>query len=200
MIKKIESKADKEKKEKRNQLVLAGILIVVMLFSIFGIVFQYIGGAGGTTSSQNPTITYRGLTFQESNGYYVLQSGSSSFYFSINPQFAGNATDNIFINKTLADYSGQVVYVSSPYDYNSYNEIYNDLSNYTLRVQGACAVNETCLDKTLPTKDCASNLIVIKNATMDQIYQKGNCVYIEGKTNDLLNLTDEFLLHILGIN
>jgi hypothetical protein len=200
MIKKIETKEQKSKKEKKNQLVLAGLLIFVMLFSIFGIIFQYMGGFGGGTNSQNPTVTYKGLTFQEINGYYVLQSGSSSFYFSTDPQTAGNSTSEIMTNKTLSSYAGQVVYVSSPYDYNAYNDIYTDLSNYTRRVQGACAVNETCVDSTLPLKDCSSNLIIIKKAQNNQIYQKGNCIYIEGKQSDLLGLTDEFLMHILGIN
>jgi len=58
---------------------------------------------------------------------------------------------------------------------------------------------EPCYDKTLPTKDCNDNLIIVKNSTINKIYEKNNCVYIEGNQKDLLTLTDEFLLKIIGI-
>ena len=197
MIKRIESKEQKEKKSKRNQWILAGILVLIMLASIFGIIFQDLAGTG-TSSQQSSDVTFNGYTFQAVNGYYVLQIGSQTFYFSQNPQNVDSIIKTVNLSKTMPDYIGQVVYVSSE-DYNSYNEIYSDMGNYTTRIQEACAENETCADSTLPTKTCADNLIIVKEAPEDKIYQKDNCVYIEGNQNDLLSLTDEFLMRIIGV-
>ncbi len=197
MIKKIETKESKEKKEKRNMWILSGVLVAILLFSIFGIVFQDIINTG--SSSGNQSVTFNGYNFQVSNGYYTLNAGNTTLYFSVNPNQVNALAKNVNLSKTYSYYSNQVVYVSSAYDYNSYNEIYQDLNPFSLRVQGACVEGEKCVDKTLPIKTCADNVIIVKLSNQSRIYTKDNCVYIEGNQTNLLPMTDEFLLKIFGI-
>jgi len=193
MIKKLESKSDKLKKERRLQFILAGILIFVMLGSVFGIVADSFG-----KSSSNEGVSFNGQNFITENGYYTLTLGNSKFYFSFDPNIVESLIKQVNLSRKISSYAGQEVYILSN-NYPSYSEIVQNLGQFTLRIQGACKEGEECLDKTLPIKTCNDNLIVIKELTENKIYETGNCVYIEGKDEDLLKLTDEFLLREIGI-
>ena len=48
-------------------------------------------------------------------------------------------------------------------------------------------------------ENCAQNTIIIKENQENKITQKDNCVYIEGKKEDLVKTTDEFLFKLLKI-
>lgn len=198
MIKRLESKEKRRKKEKRNQFILGAVLIFVMFASVFGIVFSYSLGSSSSTATPNSDIDYRGYKFNIGYGYYNTSLGNAKFYFSLEP----NATDllpvEVNLSKKISDYSGKEVYVSSS-SYTPYRELAQNLNQFVMRIQEACAKGEPCPDKTLPTKDCTDNLIIIKNSTTNKIYEKDNCVYIEGNQRDILTLTDEFLLKIIGI-
>ncbi|MBS3084775.1 hypothetical protein J4411_02580 [Candidatus Pacearchaeota archaeon] len=196
MIKRIETKGEKEKKSRRNRWILAGILVFIMIGSTFGIVFQNFSGSGSGGGGES--INYNGYTFFIVNGYYNLQTGDANLYFSLNPLNVDSIIKTVETNKTLSDYIGKVIYVSSS-DYNSYGEIYSNLGSFAQRIQEACIEGEECLDLSLPIKTCLDKTIVIRSADQNKIYEKENCVYIEGKENDLLGLTDEFILRIFGI-
>lgn len=193
MIKKLETKEKKVKKEKRNQLILAGILVAVMLTSIFGIVFSY--NAGNTIPTRE--IIFNGNVFTDQGGYYAINVSNSILYFSNNPNNLASLGEDINLSKKISNYFEQPVYIVSN-DYPSYNEIVQDFTPYVLRVQGACIEGENCSDSTLPIKTCADNVIVVKEAEKNRIYENQNCVYIEGKSEDLLRLTDDFLLRVFG--
>jgi len=191
MIKRIQTKQDRERRSKRNNWILAGVLIFVMFGSVFGVVVNSFG-----SGSQSESITYNGFIFLNENGAYSTQVGSSRFYFSNNPQDTDSISKEVSLFKTLSDYSG-TVYISSE-DYPSFVEIQGNLYPYADVVQ-ACKEGEPCTDETLPKKTCLDNMILIKVSEENKIYESSNCVYIEGKERDLLKLTDEFLLRIIGI-
>jgi len=193
MIKRIETEKDKLKRDKKKQLILAGILIFVMFGSIFGIVVNSFGNG-----RQAESLTYKGFIFLNENEVYSTPFGNSRFYFSNNPKDADSTTQDVNLEKTLTDYIGETVYVSSP-DVLYFNEISGNLYQYVSEISEACKDGENCNDETLPKKTCLDNLIIIKISEMNRIYESSNCVYIEGKEKDLLKLTDKFLLQIIGI-
>lgn len=193
MIKRIETRQDKVKKDRKKQWLLAGILILVMLGSVFGVIVNSFG-----TNSQQPEMTYNGFIFINENGVYSTQVGNSRFYFSYNPKDIDSLAKEVSMEKTLQDYSGKSLYVSSV-DFSSYGEIRGNLQNYAAGVQEACLQGEECTNESLPKKTCLDNMIVIKYSEKNRIYESSNCIYIEGKEKDLLKLTDEFLLQLIGV-
>ena len=66
-------------------------------------------------------------------------------------------------------------------------------------MQKACPEYVNCTDEDLPTKTCEDNFIIIKEGNYSNIIQDENCVFIEGKQEDLVQIVDEFLFKILGI-
>jgi hypothetical protein len=188
-MRKIESKKDIEKRQRKNQLIIGGILIVIMMGSTFGIIVNSFG-----TKTNTEKIKYNGYEFVYENELWTTTIGNYKFIFKYNPtQVEKSDTELRYLNS----YSGTPVYISSE-DYVSEVEIYRNLGNVVERFQEAC-LNETNCQKDLPIKDCSNNFIIIKKANESNIYQNNNCVFIEGREENLTQITDEFLFKILNI-
>jgi hypothetical protein len=190
MRKKILSKTTEKQKQRRNQLLVGGILIFVMLFSTLGYAFQ-----GQDNSSSSSTITYNGVEFTSQNGYWYLEKNGAEFIFRMNPANIKNPEGEI---NAISNYYSKVLYLSSE-DSLANSQIYANLNSIILRIQFACEENKSC-EEDIPTKSCESNFIIIEEANESTITQIENCVYIRGPKEKLVELTDSFILKILGIN
>lgn len=186
----IESKKNVEKRKKKNQFIIGGILIVIMMGSTFGIIVNSFGDKSNINK-----IEYNGYEFIESNGFWITKIGSYEFMFRYNPTQVEKIDAQV---RYLNSYSGLPVYIFSE-DYVSEVEIYRNLAKVVQRFQGACLSEEENCPENWPIKDCSNNFIIIKEANESKIYQNENCVFIEGKQENLTQMTDEFLFLILDI-
>ena len=184
------SKANHAKKQQRNSLILGIGLVVLMLLSIVG----YSLVSRSAESSSNEGIVFRGFEFNKVNNLWVTKINDLQFVFRNDPREVISIEEQI--NYANA-YSGQPLYISSEHE-ESTAEIYTNLNQIAERTQKACFENETC-EEDLPSKDCTSNFIVIKEANETSIVQNASCVFIQGERDNLLNITDGFLLRTLGI-
>jgi hypothetical protein len=185
----IESKKDAEKKQKKNQIIIGAILIFIMLGSTFGIIVDSFGNNSNTNK-----VEYNGYQFVGENDFWKTTLGNYEFMFRYNPTQVEKINTSV---KYLNSYSGLPLYISSE-DYVAEVEIYRNLQNIVERFQGACLSEENCKEN-FPIKDCSNNFIIIKKANESRIYQDENCVFIEGKQENLTQITDEFLFKMLGI-
>jgi hypothetical protein len=192
MRKKLISKEDEKKKQKRNQWIAGIVLVAVMFFSAFGIAVNSFG------DSSTEKFSYKGYDFQKINSYYVLDLGEANFYFLTNPEDLESIDIESNILRFIPNYLSKPLYLSSE-DSTSSQEIYQNLQPYVERIQLACLEGEECLDENIPIKNCTNNFIVIRESNENKIYEDKNCVFIEGKQEDLLTLTDKFILEIIGI-
>ena len=198
-MKKILSKKDQEKKQKKNQLIVGLILIGVMVVSTFGIIVNSFGE--NRNKEGNPV--YNGYEFIPQGNYWYTQIGERTFSFLYNPyevQESFNITPEGL--SYLSSYQGKTLYINSE-DYQSEAEIGRNFNGIPLRIQRAC-LNDSALgaancSETLPIKDCSEKIIVIKEFGERKIYQEENCVFITGQKEDLVKLTDEYLFRITGI-
>lgn len=189
MIKKRISKEEERKKVKRNQFILVGFVTFLLLGSVFGL----IAGSNPTKNKQN-TISYKGYKLSTNGLFYNLTVANHAFYFSNNPNSI-NITYNITSLPNITSYVDSPLYLDSKASIPA-EELYNTFSSFAQRIQFACYANSTCNDPTLPIKTCSDNLIIIKTAEKNKIYTKDNCVFIEGKPQDLNQLTDVFILKV----
>jgi hypothetical protein len=186
----LESKKEAAKKQRKNQIIIGAILIFVMLGSTFAIV---VDSFNGNKTNANK-VEYKGYTFLNQNDFWATTIGNYQFLFKYNP------TQVEQINGTLnyiTSYSGKPIYIFSE-DYVAEVEIYRNLGNIVARFQGACLDEKNCQEN-WPIKDCTNNFIIIKIANESKIYQNQSCVFIEGKQENLTQITDEFLFKITGI-
>ena len=195
-MRKIISKEKYEKKRKRNQLIVGGMLIFIMLFGILGYGFQ------GADEEKNNDFEYNGFKFIEQNVFWKLNIGNYNFIFKHTPL----ETENLSIQadvKPLNNYYGYPLYIYSE-NKEVETEIYQNLYQVVQRVQFACPdKNETDFEPTceesLPIKDCSNNLIIIREDENVLLRQQNNCVFIQGPREDLIKVSEEFLFKILGV-
>ncbi len=187
-MRKIVPKGKEEKKRKRNQLIIGGILVAIMILST-------VGYAVNREDTSTKKLTYKGIEFILQNDYWLATIREIQFSFKYNPK----ETEEISAYTTLGidNYAGQPLYVSSD-NFNAEIELYRNLDPLVLRRQYACLQGETCKND-YPVKNCDNNFIIIKEKNSTQIRQDGNCVFIEGKKEDAIKLADRFLYKILGV-
>ena len=182
MIRRITSKEDEAKKTRRNQIVVGIVLVVLMLFSILGYSF---GSNPSTSTSQ--TVEYNGYNFTSSGGLWSLSVGETAFGFASHPKNAYKTTSSL---KSLTNYYGKPLYIYSE-SADAESEIYRNLYGVSDRVD---SVNDTA------AKTCADNFIIIREKSVARISQDGGCVFMDGPSDDLIKITDGFLLKIIGVN
>jgi len=193
-MRRIISKQQESQKRKRKQLIAGGVLIILMVFSILG--YSFSGRV--IEDSQNEGLNYNGRNFVQQNGFWILnlQGINKDFVFAYNPKQVEEIPVNGSI-KNLNNYLQKPLYISSP-DIMAEAEIRNNIFGVE-RIQSAC-FEEDCKDKNLPTKTCRDNFIIIKESDKTEILQKDNCVFIQGKKEELVKLTDRFLFAVLEID
>lgn len=190
-MRRLETQKDKDRKKKRNQLIVGLILIFVMLGSTLGYAFSSFRG----DSNSEDKLNYNGIELNKQNSYWYLTLGDFNFALKYNPkETIETSSESInYINS----YNGKPLYVYSE-NSESTLEIYQNFQNVVERTQFACYEKSKCQED-WPLKDCTNNFIIIQESNSTKIEQKENCVFIEGKNEDLTKLTDEFLYKIIGV-
>ena len=142
--------------------------------------------------NSNERINYNGFEFTEQNGFWILNKDNTNFIFRFNPNQVEKIDSEL---KPLANYESKPLYFNSE-NVLAESEIRTNLAQFVEKMQSAC-LEEEC-DESSQIRTCENNFIIIREGSK-KISQEGNCVFIEGKTDDLTKLTDEFLFKILGI-
>jgi hypothetical protein len=192
-MREIESKQEAERKRKRKQWIIGGILIVLMLGSTFGYAFYQLGNKEDSSNK----VEYNGYKFIGENGFWTTNIGNYGFMFRYNPTEVEKIESEGSELNYLNSYSERPLYIFSE-DYVAEVEIYRNLGDIVQRFQGGCPENTNCTQD-WPVKDCSNNFIIIKKANESRIYQNQSCVFIEGPQENLTQITDEFLFRITGI-
>lgn len=191
MIRKIISKEDEEKRRKRNQIIVSVVLVSIMLLSTLGYSF-------GTNSGQNsnsPTIlNYNGYDFTYLNGLWIVNVSENTFGFASNPNDAYSVNSQV---KSLSNYSEKILYLYSE-NPDAESEILRNLYLISSGVVYACPEGQNC-GAEVPVKNCADNFLIIREKNETSVYQNNGCVYLEGTAENLVKITDGFLMKIIGI-
>lgn len=187
---------EKEKKRKRNQIIIGIILAGLMVLSSVGFAFLNTN-FGGNNSKTNPgKENYNSYEFTaENNGLWSTDITGMKFYFRYTPK----ETEDINVpNVDLGKYAGKILYINSQ-DSRAIQEISSVLQLYSSRVQYACIEGMECKNNELPLKTCDDNIISIEESNSTEITITNNCVFIKGKGSDKLKASDAFLYKLLGI-
>lgn len=196
-MRKIISKEDEKKKQKKRQTYLVLFLVFILFFSLFGVMVNTFGEKD--TSNK---ISYNGVDFFKSNGYWILNQGENQFVFKYSPKEIENNGYTLGNLNGFESYYNKPLYIYSE-NYEAKREVVNNMRNFVLRMQDACP-EKSILNKTFecdeksPLKNCNNNFIIILKGE-NKIEQKENCVIISSQEN-ITKTTDAFLYKILGIN
>ncbi|MBI5803334.1 hypothetical protein HY448_01470 [Candidatus Pacearchaeota archaeon] len=195
-MRKILNREEEERQKKRNQFIVGGVLIFLMIFSTLGYALQSIVLDNQVNSTQQK-ITYNGFDFTEQNGFWVLNKDSKNFIFRNIPYDVQKIDSEI---KNLDNYKNKTLYIFSE-SVEAESEIRVNLRQFVNKIENACLEEQNCSNISV-TKNCGDNFIIIqekKENELEKIEQNGNCVFIKGQKESLTGLTDEFLFKILGV-
>ncbi len=184
-MRRIQTKQAKYRKEKRNQIILGIILVILLLGSIIG---YSVSSALNSNNSGVSVEEYKGLEFVNSQGYWILSLQEQEFYFSYLPQEVENVS--VLGEYELQEYLEKPLYFVDSDAYVQ-QEVLLNLDRYVQRYQDACLNNTNCEG---PIKTCEDNLIVYSEGD-NKVFKQENCVYIQGD----LKAVDAYLYKLLGI-
>lgn len=195
---KIRSINEKKKDNgRRNQIILGVLLVALMVLGSLGY-----GFSNDENDISRKKVVYKNFEFTSQGSYWVSNVGGKDYIFSYNPYEIERINTSI---QNIEKYYNQPLYVYPSETNDAILEVIRNLSpqfrrDYIVqRTQEACLNEEDCEGTDWPLKDCSENFIIVREANNSRIYQSGDCVYIEGKREDLVKLADEFLFKILGI-
>jgi len=194
-MRKITSRHDEEKKQRRTRLVLGFFLIFIMLFSTLGYAFSYISNQATQNTQTAETINYNGFQFTNQNGFWISSVNGNSFILKNNPNEVPEIISKL---NGISSYKNKPLYIFSE-SIEAESEIRTNMAIFSERIQNACIEGASC-EGNFPIKNCNDNLIIIKKGEQESVTQENNCVYIIGKQENLGKLADRFLLNIFGIN
>ena len=190
-MKPIRSKHHEEKRRKKNQKIMGIVLIIVMFGSVFSVIVFTLG-----TKDTNATniMYYNGFEFTNQNGVWIVNIGNFNFIFRYNPNQVKEIEGQVNL---LNNYYNKPLYIYSE-NQGATSEISVNIGPFTERIQFACFEDKEC-DENLPLKTCEYNFIIIEENNETSLTQQGGCVFIQGPSQDLVRISDEFLFKILGI-
>jgi hypothetical protein len=197
-MKKIITKEESERKNQRNQLIVGGILILLMVLAVFGYALTV---NENSSLSGSKKIKYKDITFiknTDSLDYWQFQYQGYNFITKYNP----NEVENIsfFSYVTIMDYVNKPLYYVGN-DGENNMEILRNLNSFVVRIGEAC-IDKNCSGD-LPVKNCSiDNVIVIKELVgneEERIYQEEKCTFIIARYENMARYEDAVLFKILGI-
>lgn len=184
-MRKIVSKYEEDKRKRRNQFIVGGVLIVVMLLSTLAYAFQ--GQVQNSGSTAANTTTYNGISFSNQNGFWATTYGNHRIAFTYAPSQITSDLSNV--TKNISDFTNRQVYL--------FSEDSNSTSEWSVNLAGFASQVTPVQD--LSNLDCSNNFIVVQKTLSDSVYQRQNCIFISGQQQDLIGLSDNVMFKLFGI-
>ncbi|MEM4181561.1 MAG: hypothetical protein QXX68_00135 [Candidatus Pacearchaeota archaeon] len=186
-MRKIETKEEKERKEKRKNIILSLILAGILVFSTIG----YAILSRHEEEQNNLKVKVNGRDFYFYSGMWAIQKDGKVLYFNNLP----NETKDVLVSDLRGiNYFGKKVYFV-----NSQQPAYlivNNIKEIEI-FQEACLDEKCSEEKNLPIKNCTDHLIVFRDGNETKVLKEENCIFLEGDFN---KAADAFMYKLLDIN
>ncbi len=182
-IKGIETRDEKERRQKRNRQIGSIILLLILVLSTLG--FAFLSGSpidSGNSDNNNPEVE-------------KLETDKISFnYAGENFNLLSSYLDvkNVSINftKNIGDYANRIIYVDSKNDGIS-QELGLTIGKFAARMQKGCYGK---CEENLPERNCTDDIIVWREFGENRVYQNESCIFIDGD----MKTVDAFIYNLFG--
>jgi len=192
-MRKIKTKAEINKEERRNRLIVGIILVSIMILSVVGYAFF----SGGRAEQKKKKINYKGVDFlMNEQGFWQTEINEYTFLTAYNPEETENITLDFYAS--LNQYYNKPLFIISENNLAT-AELIRNIGDFVGRYQYACLEGEECKGN-LPLKNCTENIIIIKQAETIKSYKNESCIFIEAPYEQQIRATDAVIFKLLGIN
>lgn len=183
---------DKPMFTKRFYFILIGVGLALLMV---GSILQFGSGEEDTTVSNN-VVKYKGYTFNNVNGKWVLDIKGNPVSFDYLPDDVNELyTENLVF--------GDKVYIAidPKEDINNYfiQRIKAIFQYKDILAVDACIKEEGCGDIPIVSCNEGKEIIFIKNGIESKIYKDGSCLIFEGDNEGLIKNIDLLYYKLLGV-
>jgi hypothetical protein len=196
-MRRIENFERREKKQRRNQLAIGIILIVLMVSSTVGFIFAFGGGSSGGGNETGADFIYNGVDFFRTGSGVGFQTGDGIFETSLEPSEVEDVEFNVIVS--AVDFLNKPLYFVFDERDSVVEELEKNMKGLALRLGGACLEGRECSNDDFVVKSCEDNVIVISESEEIKTYKEGNCIFLEGPKDKQMILADKLIYRILGI-
>ncbi len=195
-MEKLRTRKQRERINRRNQIIIGIILIGIMAFG--GVGFLNTSTKGDALDSED--IEYNGIMFIKNGDSWNFQTSNGNFITRYNPN---QTKDIIFTSQTsVQDYINKPLYLVSPPG-ETFAEISSNLVQFPQRINNACLRDLECLGD-YPIKNCSvDNVIIIREPVEkepERVYNEEKCFFIVSEYANQTKYADAFLFGILDVN
>lgn len=199
-MRKIETKTERLKRQRRNQITVGIILVAIMILSTAGYSIM------DRSKTEESTVNYNNFEFVQTQGVWQLQKQAFALATRYLPKDVENVSyDGAFSADSFKD--KEIYFVAFSDDARiAANEIARNLPVF--RAQLACLEEDEnrteCQD--LPVKTCSSLIVVFDEKRLNatefihtKVYQEENCIIIESSVQNIIKAADRLLFAVYGI-
>jgi len=192
-MRKIENISSRERKQRRNQIIIGIVLILLMATSTIGFIISF----DGANPNQENSIIYNGFQFFKSANGWVFETNYGTFETFNEPAITEDIEFNLDVN--INDFLNKPLYYVFTEESLASRELKKTFQSISLRQTRACIEGYPCSDENAPIKTCEDNVILIISSEEIKAYKENNCIFIEGSAEEQLVLSDKLIYEILGV-
>ncbi|MEM2932980.1 MAG: hypothetical protein QW622_02115 [Candidatus Pacearchaeota archaeon] len=192
MLKPLETKKEKEKKERNKRFVVSILIALIMILSVIGFTIEF---------------AKRQEESKGESGFYEYKVVLRNQAIIVRTLFLKNETQIRTNFIPYIDYFGgkKFYYYSDPSVRESSLRLLTYISYFSY-LNEACVDesvgNYSCYNEELPIKNCKDNLLIFELSNETSIEKKENCIFIRGSSESLVEIDraiDNFLYNLFGI-
>lgn len=176
-------------------MAIGFVLILLMVMSVLG--YGLLSSSRIESQDSDSQVEYNSYVFTSVGGLWRFQIESQEHATSYNPK----ETEDIEVAEaSLEDYYNKPLYFVSG-NPDALNEFMYNIRRYASRAQEVCLQGELCAGDFVE-KNCSSNIIMFKtNEDFEkvQILREDNCLFIEGKSEEMARASDRIVFKLLGV-
>lgn len=202
-MRRIQTQEVKDKKKRRLQIIMGVVLIGLMVSSTIGfsLVFRSGGNFGGDNGGEGNEvgnrITYNGIEFSQSSGFWQSIINNNIIITRHNPEETEGLID---IEVSINYFSGKpLYYVIDDESASAIQEIVQNLGVFSSRYQESCLEDRECRNENLVIKTCADNVIILSQGNQTKAYKEENCIFLEASSNEAELISDALVFKALGV-
>ncbi len=202
-IKRIVTRDEKDRKRKRNYLIMGIVMVLLMIISPAAYGLFYNNDSSNGNTQDNNIVNYNNVKFtKDSNGYWQFSAGGGNFLTRYNPEELNKTKSSLML--TLSSYKDQVLSFEWNETQDGVFEIRRNFEGNAIPkrvVPRVCLTQNCSLD--IPTKSCSEDKVISFRVPVEgekeRIYKEDNCVFIIVNETNQVKFADAFLFNIIGI-
>ncbi len=180
---------------KKFGLIAVGILVLLMIISIFAV-----GLGSDNTDPADTKAEYNGFKFIRGSGIWLTTINNQRYYFELTPNELVDITSIDLSNESF----GSKVYIAfNPEEFSETSLELLRLKEFML-ARGmpaylACIKEEGCGN--IPIVDCnnINKVVYLTNGNKTEIYRDNSCMVLESKIGEEPLVINRFMYGVLGV-